>query len=426
MDRKQVACAVVSPDPKFRAWVKRCFDTPESQGLVCAEFPLDPQVVGRSEAKSMSASGAHVVIVDIREDVSGGIEALERLAGFLPGKRALSMGPSLDGDALLRIMQAMPGEFVPEPFADVKLGEALGRMARHLGLAAPADAQNMDDARTLAVFSPKGGAGVTTMAVNLAVALRERTKAPTLLLDMDAGLGTASLLLGLWPKYSVIDVIRSFHRMDGELLRSLVEKHESGLMVLSSPADPNELRDISIDDVRMLLSVLGSHVENIVVDAGSFLTRGTGAGLSSADQVFLLATPEIPTLRNMKRVLPALMRQDPEIRNHLSLVLNRVGPDDMVRKDDVEEVLETEVGWTLPRDDGALTKAANLGAPVVTGGKSSYGSSLMKIVDDLCGAPETPTNSRSGLVGAIGGMFSRKSPKPRVDTRRTATAEVTS
>ena len=66
-----------------------------------------------------------------------------------------------------------------------------------------------------------------------------------------------------------------------------------------------------------------------------------------------------------------------------------------------------------------------VGDTVVTGGKSNYGSSLMKIVDDLCGPPETPSNSRSGLLGAIGGVFSRKAPKRRVDTRRTATAEVT-
>ncbi len=425
MERKQVACAVISPDPQFRAWVKRCFDTPESQGLVCAELPLDPQVVGRSEAKALAGAGTQVLIVDIREDVAGGLEALERLAGFLPGKRALSMGPSLDGESLLRIMQAMPGEFVPEPFTDVKLGEAIGRMARHLGQGAAAESQDIEQARTLAVFSPKGGAGVTTMAVNLAVGIRNRTGAPTLLLDMDAGLGTASLLMGLWPKYSVIDVIRSFHRMDGELLRSLVEKHESGLMVLSSPADPNELRDISIDDVRMLLSVLGSHVENIVVDAGSFLSRATGAVLASADEVFLLATPEIPTLRNMKRVLPALLRQDPELPSHLSLVLNRVHPDDMVRKDDVAEVLEMEVGWALPKDDSSLSKAANLGSPVISGGRSAYATSLMKIVDDLCGASEDPRKPRKGLAGALGGLFSRK-PKGRVDTNRTATAEVTS
>jgi hypothetical protein len=85
------------------------------------------------------------------------------------------------------------------------------------------------------VFSAKGGTGVTTVATNLAVALRLLTDKEVLLVDLAPALGTAAVAMGVHPRYTYLDVIQNFHRIDEDLFRSFLEVDESGVHVLASP-----------------------------------------------------------------------------------------------------------------------------------------------------------------------------------------------
>ena len=129
----------------------------------------------------------------------------------------------------------------------------------------------------IAVFSPKGGSGSTTLAVNLGVTLHQLTGKRTLLLDLAPMLGTAALSLGLQPRYSYLDVIQNFHRMDEELFQSFLEVHESGIQVLSSPPRLEDAAGPSMDEVMGLIRFCRRHFSHVIVDAGAYGTRHENA-----------------------------------------------------------------------------------------------------------------------------------------------------
>ena len=137
---------------------------------------------------------------------------------------------------LLEAMRAGISEYLPKPPGREALYAALERVQRKLAVGS---GEARRPGELIAVFSPKGGTGCTTVATNLAVHLHRLTGKRTLLVDLDLELGEVAVFLGVQPRFSFMDMIRNFHRMDAELLASYIERDETGVHLLSSPLHPN-------------------------------------------------------------------------------------------------------------------------------------------------------------------------------------------
>ena len=250
------------------------------------------------------------------------------------------------------------------------------------------------------LFSPKGGVGVTTVAVNLAIRVHEITEESTLLLDLSSFLGTAALMVGLQPRYSYLDVIQNFHRMDEELFRSFLEEHESGIHVLASPPGIRGHKQPTMDEVMGLIRFCRRNYAQVVVDAGHSLTPAAEAALLEADHRLLVSTPELPTLRNLKRMLEMLVDYTSNGKEPPRLVLNQYAEGLGVTVAEVEKGLGLEVDTVIDRDASLISESINLGRPAVLMKRSPFERAMTNLGARIAGS-STLALQRSGIIETL-------------------------
>ena len=216
--------------------------------------------------------------------------------------------------------------------------------------------------KVITVFSPKGGTGKTTFAVNLAVDLARSGAGSVVLLDLDLAFGDVAISLQLDPKRSVADAVKLNQDWDDAGVRALLTSHPSGLQVLAAPDDPSLAETVGEETVRGLLAALTRQFDYVIVDSPPALSDVVLAAFDRSDHVALLTSLDIPALKNTKitlRTVEAL--QYP--RDRFGLVLNRADSKVGLDAADVQKVLQTPVvGW-IPssRDVPTLT---NRGAAI--------------------------------------------------------------
>src|SRR6185295_6224571 len=158
-------------------------------------------------------------------------------------------------------------------------------------------------ATTLVFFGAKGGAGTTTIAVNCGVEVARLSKRSTVIVDLKPGLGEVSLFLGVRPRYSLLDAIDNLHRLDREFLRELVVKHKSGLEILSGSDQFDRPGANDGTAIEEMFRLLARQYEYIIIDAGSMINSCTVTALYTADTIFLVANPDVPSIRNARRLV---------------------------------------------------------------------------------------------------------------------------
>jgi pilus assembly protein CpaE len=400
-------CAVISTDARLRARITEALDD-RRLGLKLAVTIASPiSVLSQDVAEDLRKVAVQLVLLDLNEDPAMGLRFARFLSEEIHGLTFIFVGPEVAPELLLEAMRVGGAEYLRVPVEDADLAAALARATRRLSTTSAPVTDGKEPGHVYAVFSAKGGTGVTTTATNLAVHLRNGTHKSTLLLDLDVEMGGSALMLGLQPRYTFADFARNLHRMDRNLLESLIERHDSGLHLLASPAQPAG-ETFTKEQVRSALQFLRRHYDHIVIDLARTVTPVTLAALERADDVLLLATPELPTLRNTKKVLPIVQRTVSN-ESALHVILNRHKASDLIGPKDVREVLGLDVYCTLERDDEYLTLSMNEGTPVVTQPKSRYARDLRALGESLAG-PMNGKRSARGLGSLLG-------------LRRTKTAE---
>ncbi len=175
----------------------------------------------------------------------------------------------------------------------------------------------------------KGGAGTTTVAVNCAVELARLSKRPTIIVDLKACLGEVALFLGVRPRFTVLDAIENLHRLDKDFLRELVSKHKSGLDILAGSEQFDRPNAHDAGAIEELLRVLGRFYEHIVIDAGNMINACVVAGLYAAETVFLVANPDVPSIRNAQRLVDRV-RQLGAGSERVKVLLNRTSDQNLI------------------------------------------------------------------------------------------------
>jgi CRP-like cAMP-binding protein len=217
------------------------------------------------------------------------------------------------------------------------------------------------------VFSPRGGAGKTTLATNLAVALAEGTPDRVAILDLDLLFGHVPMLLDLTPRTSLAAITPAAMRgLDRESFAYYLAKHDdSSLRVLVGTLRPEESELVTGDHVRAVIDLLRRQFVHVVIDAGSRFAEPCLAAIEGADRVLVLCTPELVTLRDTRecqRVLRDLLGCPDE---RIGYVLNRPSPYASVSAKDVQAVLGVDLAADVPFGGEDVAKAGLEGFPVV-------------------------------------------------------------
>src|SRR6266540_1248303 len=160
--------------------------------------------------------------------------------------------------------------------------------------------------RIVTVFSPKGGTGKTVTATNLAAACAKFEGRKTLLLDLDLQFGDAAIMLGVEPEKTIYDLVVAPGELDTEKLAGYTTKHACGLEVLPAPLRPEDAELVTEAKLARLLEVARESFDVIVVDTSPFFHGPMLATLDRTDELMLLCSLDVPTLKNLRLALQTL------------------------------------------------------------------------------------------------------------------------
>jgi pilus assembly protein CpaE len=366
------------------------------------------------EAFSLVAAH-HLVILD---DVSGPKTTMD-ICREIRGTPRLSAVPVLcisasdDVEERIRFLEAGADDVVAKPFdareLEARVEALLLRFQRTQGIA-PATSGDGTVAphrhRVVAVFSPKGGVGTTTIATNVALVQALKHVDRVVLIDLHLQFGQVATYLNVEPKQTLADVVRDDAALrEPELMRTYATRHESGLHILPAPPTPELAELIEPSHVeRVLETILGSYDE-LVVDAGSILDERTMAVFERADTVILPVNPEIAALKAMTSLLEYL-GETGAIGAKASFVLNNPFAREILRMRDVESALGTKVTVELPYDPFLYLKAVNEGVPIVRGAPRSLAAERMLRLagmsfNDLATTPAPELERKQSRIGGL-------------------------
>jgi len=314
-----------------------------------------------------------VVIMEVGEDINLAIERIGQLSSRFPQVSIFATATDKSSDTILKIMRAGATEYLLRPVANTDLTFALQKHGR-LWLVKPSE----DEAggRIITVFSPKGGAGVTTIAINLATNIHDMTDKPTVLVDLDLNAGDVTTFLNMKPSYTITDVTMNISRLDRNFLQGVIAKHESGISVLAEPQKIEEGVSISSSEIKKVLSLLKSMFKYIIIDAETISERTTTA-IEMSDMVLLAFFMSLPSIKNMQRHLRYFDRINLG-RDRVKLIANRYLKKSDITIQDTEKALNYPIFFTLPNDYDTTMTCLNKGVPINEGAPRSQLNISMK------------------------------------------------
>jgi pilus assembly protein CpaE len=233
--------------------------------------------------------------------------------------------------------------------------------------------------RCIVVVSAKGGVGKSVVSANLACALRAGSTQDVAVVDADLQFGDIAVMMRLAPKYTMVDAVEAGARIDAQMLRSLLTRHDgSGALVLAAPSDPRHADQIQTADVVRICTMLTETFDYVVVDTPPQLNDLSLSLMEVADDVVLVTSADIANVKNMKIALEVLnLIGIDEHKAHL--VMNRAGSKAKLDLPAVERTLRTKVACYLP-SSVVVPESVNRGVPVVL---HSPKSAVAKSFEDL-------------------------------------------
>ncbi len=219
--------------------------------------------------------------------------------------------------------------------------------------------------RMIAVHTLRGGIGSTTVAVNLALGLRGLWGAPTILLDLVFMAGQVALMLNMPLKRTWADVAQyPSGEIDWDLLRSIVDHHDSGLDLIPAPTFPSEAEIISTDILSTALNLIRPNYEYIIADVPHDFNEISLQILDNADVILMVLAPELSSVRAAAAALDTYKKLGYDI-NKIKLVLNNTFPRYGLAREKIETALGRQIVLTLPFSPDVLVQSINLGRPVL-------------------------------------------------------------
>jgi pilus assembly protein CpaE len=376
-------------------------------------FEADVDVVGAAgggvEAIELATSlQPDVVLMDINMPGMDGITATERLAQEVPTTAVVMMSVQGEADYLRRSMLAGAREFLVKPFSADELTASIrqvytrerDKQARFApipvaGTGAPAHADG-EPGSVIAVFSPKGGVGRTTVAVNTAVAAAMAGKRVALM-DASFQFGDVGVLLNLNPRNkSIGDLAAELETGEVESLETFMIGHSSGVRVLLAPPSPEQAELITAPAVRKVIDRLRQDYDLVIVDCPAAFNDPTLAILDTADLILTLLTLEITSVKNMRLFLE-VTEQLGYGPDKVRLVLNRADSTLGIRVTDVEHSIGRKVDHTIVSDGRSVVYALNRGVPFfVSNREAQVSQDIQRLAQAIVGAAPKPAGEKVG------------------------------
>lgn len=353
------------------------------------QFENDVEVVGVAGTGKEAIEIAKdvrpdVVLMDINMPDMDGIAATEAIRRTVFFTQIVVLSVQGDPNYMRRAMLAGARDFLTKPPSVDELTSAIrraGKMAHEERSKAPIAAPGMaggaggailnpvTSGKVIVVYSPKGGAGCTTVSVNLAMALHNE-ESPVILVDGNLQYGDVSVFLNEQGKNTIMDLAPRADELDPEILEEVLITHKtSKVRVLAAPSRPEYAESVTGEQFGKVLQYLKRMFSYIVVDTSSTLTDEVVAAIDNADLVILLTTQDIPAIKNARLFfdLANVLNLSPK---RIVFAMNRFDKRIGITPEKVGESFKHEVSSVLPLDERVVIPSINRGVPFILADKT--------------------------------------------------------
>jgi pilus assembly protein CpaE len=344
-------------------------------------FEPDMEVVGTAgsgeEAIDLSRQyQPHVVLMDINMPGLDGISASEAITREVPFAQVVMMSVQGEADYLRRSMLAGARDFLTKPFTMDEMIATVRRvfeMSAHARTEAPVTQAGQPEVarpvprargKLAAVYSPKGGVGCTTLAVNVASAMCQLD--PSLkvaIVDCRLQFGDVKIVLDLRVNRSIVDLVDNIDELDVDLVEStMVRDERSGLRALLAPPKPEMADMVSAEHVRAVLDNLKQLFDYVIVDMGSRLQDLELSVFDLADRIVLVLTPDLPSITSVRyffELVDALGYPSDKVL----MVLNKTDSRQGLNARVIENHLKHEMFAEIPLESRVVLHSINHGIP---------------------------------------------------------------
>jgi pilus assembly protein CpaE len=288
----------------------------------------------------------------------------------------LAISATDDVEDRIRLLEAGADDVMARPVDDRELDariEALdlrSRRSKELRPGTVLSSTRRGGRRLIVVFSPKGGAGTTTVALNLALAIAARASGEVAVIDLAQGTGSVATYLNAHPRLGLADMARDTMALgDAAAIRTYLTTADR-IVILAGRPGPGAPLLVDRENVGPIIETVLSAIPTVVVDAGSDLDDRTFAAMELADNVVLVVTPEFPGLQSVHLVLQYL-REIGSAIGEPTVVLNEIFAHQMLTLGDIEGALGRRVAARIPHDPLLFQRAANEGSPIYLSANAS-------------------------------------------------------
>jgi len=334
-----------------------------------------------------------VVMIVMDDDTQNAVTLMEEINRALPATQIFALSRYDTTENIVKTMRAGATEFLSLPLDPAQILKAMIKATALRRLDQPAAATG----RIWTVYSPKGGAGTTTLAANLAVELSSRLGKSACLVDLDYQSGDLALALNLNPVYSMVDITLNFRRLDSVFLQGTLTRHPSGIYLLAAPPYGSvDTAAIPAEHIRTVLDLLKTMYDVVIVDTARTLSDETVAALWSATRVLLLIERSLPFLRGYRRTVDMLDAIGVS-RERVDVVVSKnTASRAAIPLDKAKKSLDLSVTHTLPRDDETALAALNRGVSLAEVRRSSpLRRAIAELATTLLDGANTTTDPNS-------------------------------
>lgn len=381
---------VVDQDDAFLDEAKRLFEG----GLPVARS-LD-------EAREGIESGlVRMVILGPSFGTDAALEDARSLRILDPTLISLHVSDEVTANLLRSAMRVGISDVIEAPLTEDKIKTAIEQFSTEVlrprvSSTERTETAEPDHGKVITVTSAKGGAGKTITATNLAVLLARLPDTTVCLVDADLQFGDVCLVLQIEPSFTVVNAAAELHKLDSQLLDSILATHHSGLRVLPAPLEPAFADDITTPALLQIISLLSEMFDYVVIDTASIMDELLLSLFERSDEIVMVVDMDLPAVKNSKLALETLrLLKFPTSK--IRLLLNRSNAKVKLDEREIEEALKTKISARIP-SDAIVAASVNEGRPVVESSpRSRVAKGFEESVEVLVGR-EVPTPTK-GFLG---------------------------
>ncbi len=317
------------------------------------------------------------ILLDYLTDVDHPLDLIDRISIEFPQAMLIVILSEEHVGISHQVILAGASAFIVQPFNQQQLLSTLARV-RELNLRTKVTSQpgvptiSMSDRQgTYIVFSPKGGVGSSSVAVNLSIALFEELKQELLLIDGKLLFGDLDIMLNLKTQNSIADLVPHIGALDESLVRDVVADHVSGIRVLPGPANPSAAMGIHPEELHSIMECFQGIFPNIMIDGGNFLNDNIVTFMDASHKILLIVNQEIACLRGASRFIDICRTTLSYPKDKVLVIINQYDSHESISLQDIERSLQVKVFSTLPWDRKSSLHSINSGLPVMLQSQSS-------------------------------------------------------